>query len=184
MQGFVQWLSPAYQSESNPERWAQELVELASIAPEAAHPTLLFYIHGQQSKYLTSKVAELEGQEKKDEFLISFFKPYYSRLPHYSESSPECIPTCCLATSWLLDDLAGNGSYSNFQVGLENGDEDIKTMREGLPDHGLWLAGEHTAPFVALGTATGAYWSGESVGRRIAEAYGLPKRQIANMDVS
>lgn len=47
-------------------------------------------------------------------------------------------------------------------------------MREGMPERGLWLAGEHTAPFVALGTVTGAYWSGESVGRRIAEAYGRP----------
>jgi hypothetical protein len=44
-------------------------------------------------------------------------------------------------------------------------------MREGLPSRGLWFAGEHTAPFVALGTVTGAYWSGESVGQRIAKAY-------------
>lgn len=29
------------------------------------------------------------------------------------------------------------------------------------------MAGEHTAPFVALGTVTGAYWSGEGVARRI-----------------
>lgn len=78
-----------------------------------------------------------------------------------------------MATAWLRDELAGHGSYSNFQVGLEKGDEDIKAMRQGLPEHGLWLAGEHTAPFVALGTATGAYWSGEAVARRLAEAYGL-----------
>lgn len=44
-------------------------------------------------------------------------------------------------------------------------------MREGLPGKGIWFAGEHTAPFVALGTVTGAYWSGESVAKRIAEAY-------------
>lgn len=77
-----------------------------------------------------------------------------------------------LATAWLQDELAGCGSYSNFQVGLKSGDEDIVTMREGLPGYGLWFAGEHTAPFVALGTATGAYWSGESVGKRIVDAYG------------
>lgn len=37
----------------------------------------------------------------------------------------------------------------------------------------LGFAGEHTAPFVALGTVTGAYWSGESVAQRIANAYGM-----------
>ena len=69
------------------------------------------------------------------------------------------------------------GSYTNFQVGLENGDSDVEVLREGLPGAGLWLAGEHTAPFVALGTATGAYWSGESVGRRIAEHYGFTRNK-------
>ena len=70
------------------------------------------------------------------------------------------------------------GSYSNFQVGLEEGDKDIETMRGGLPERSLWLAGEHTAPFMGLGTATGAYWSGESVGRRIADAYGRSKKDL------
>ena len=42
-----------------------------------------------------------------------------------------------------------------------------------MPERGIWLAGEHTAPFVALGTSTGAYWSGESVGVRILRAYGM-----------
>ncbi|KAM0247250.1 hypothetical protein ACHAQJ_009917 [Trichoderma viride] len=176
VQGFAQWIAPGYHAE-NARGWYQEVVELASIAPEVAHPTLLFYIYGEQSEYLTAKVAEMDGKENKDAFLLEFFKPYYSRLPQYSEYSPDCQPVCCLATDWVRDELAGNGSYCNFQVGLSNGDEDIKTMRHGLPEHGLWLAGEHTAPFVALGTATGAYWSGESVGKRIAEAYGLPKQK-------
>lgn len=73
----------------------------------------------------------------------------------------------------MKDDLSGNGSYTNFQVGLEDGDTDVTTLRAGLPDVGLWIAGEHTAPFVALGTATGAFWSGEVVGRMVAERYGL-----------
>ncbi|KAL6815503.1 FAD/NAD(P)-binding domain-containing protein [Trichoderma sp. SZMC 28013] len=170
VQGFAQWIAPSYHAE-NARGWNQEVVELASIAPEVAHPTLLFYIYGEQSDYLTAKVAELDGADKKDAFLLDFFKPYYSRLPQYSEESPDCQPVCCLSTNWVRDELAGHGSYCNFQVGLANGDEDIKTMRQGLPEQGLWLAGEHTAPFVALGTATGAYWSGESVGKRIAEAY-------------
>jgi hypothetical protein len=42
-------------------------------------------------------------------------------------------------------------------------------MRTGVPAEGVWLAGEHTAPFVALGTVTGAYWSGEGVARRIVQ---------------
>lgn len=52
-------------------------------------------------------------------------------------------------------------------------DKDIETVREGCPERGIWFAGEHTAPFVALGTVTGAYWSGEAAGRRIAAAYDL-----------
>ena len=52
-------------------------------------------------------------------------------------------------------------------------DRDIEVLREGMPERGVWLAGEHTAPFVALGTVTGAWWSGEGVGRRILEGYGL-----------
>lgn len=46
-------------------------------------------------------------------------------------------------------------------------------MREGLSERGVWFAGEHVAPFVALGTVTGAYWSGEGVAGRLAQAYGL-----------
>ncbi|SPN97710.1 related to anon-37cs protein [Cephalotrichum gorgonifer] len=172
VQGFCQWLSPAY-ANNNPRRWNQEVVDLASLPESSSHPTLLFYTFGDTSKFLTREVSELDSQEKKDAFLFDFFKPYYSRLPHYNDSSPECRPTGCLATDWLHDDLAGNGSYTNFQVGLENGDSDVEVLREGLADAGLWLAGEHTAPFVALGTATGAYWSGESAGRRIAEFYGF-----------
>ena len=38
---------------------------------------------------------------------------------------------------------------------------------------GLWFAGEHTAPFAAMGTTTGAYWSGERVARGIGHMYGL-----------
>jgi hypothetical protein len=174
-EGFVQWLSPNYVSDTNPKRWNQEVVELASLGPEVSHPTLLFYTYGEQSQFITGELSKISDSQKKDEFLLNFFKPYYSLLPHYSESSPDCQPCGFMATDWLNDELAGFGSYSNFQVGLEEGDADIRTMREGMPDHGLWLAGEHTAPFVGLGTATGAYWSGEAVGKRIAEAYGQSK---------
>ncbi|KAI0595394.1 hypothetical protein F4775DRAFT_569526 [Biscogniauxia sp. FL1348] len=172
IQGFCQVLAPNYAPDSNPRRWNQEIVELSSLTPSTSQPTLLFYTYGEQSRFLTSEVAKLGSEDKKRAFLFDWFKPYYSRLPGYDGEAAECQPTGCFATDWLHDDLAGNGSYSNFQVGLEEGDVAIETMREGVPERGLWLAGEHTAPFVALGTVTGAYWSGESVGKRIAQAYG------------
>ncbi|KAK3325760.1 hypothetical protein B0H66DRAFT_599903 [Apodospora peruviana] len=175
VQGFCQWLSPKYAADSNPERWTNEIVELGSLGGSAANPTLLFYIYGDESHHVTSKVRSLSGKGEKDEFLFSFFKPYYSRLPSFREGDPECQPTGCFSTDWLHDDLAGNGSYSNFQIGLEEGDDDIRAMRAGVPGEGIWLAGEHTAPFVAVGTTTGAYWSGEDIGRRIAQSYGRYK---------
>lgn len=171
VQGFAQWLSPRFAPDTNPDRWTIEVVELASLGPDVSHPTLLFYIYGAQSAHIVNTVKSLSAQER-DKFLYAFFSPYYTRLPNYDAGSPDCQPVCSYATTWLADDLAGNGSYSNFQVGLQEGDEDIKTMREGWKDRGVWLAGEHTSPFVALGTATGAYWSGESVGRRLAERHG------------
>lgn len=53
-------------------------------------------------------------------------------------------------------------------------------MRRGLPERSVWLAGEHTAPFVALGTVTGAYWAGEGVGKRIVKAFGLGRKAVGN----
>lgn len=172
VQGFCQWLKPEYAFDTNPHCWTQEVVELASLPEGSSHPTLLFYIFGDQSAHLTGEVRRLGSAAKGTEFLLDWFRPYYSRLPHFDAADRNCRPTGCLATDWLHDELAGCGSYSNFQVGLTDGDVDIRTMREGVPEGGLWLAGEHTAPFVALGTATGAYWSGQSVARRIAEKYG------------
>ena len=188
VKGFCQWLSPSYASSTNPSRWTNEIVELGSIDPSVAHPTLLFYIYGAESEYVTSKVRSLlsSGTDKNDPslspspnqnlaaqtFLYEFFAPYYSLLPSYSSTSPDCQPSGYLATDWLHDDLAGNGSYCNFQVGLKEGDKDILAMRHGVPEEGIWMAGEHTATFVALGTVTGAYWSGEDVARRVAEGYG------------
>lgn len=56
-------------------------------------------------------------------------------------------------------------------TGSVEADRDIEVLREGCPGRGLWFAGEHTAPFIAYGTVTGAYWSGEHVGERIAKSY-------------
>ena len=55
-------------------------------------------------------------------------------------------------------------------------------MRAGVPEEGIWLAGEHTAPFVALGTVTGAYWSGEDVARRVIRACETGERGGGGVD--
>jgi len=180
VKGFCQWLSPRYAPDSNSEAWTNEIVELASLDPSVAHPTLLFYTYGAESHHITSTLGTFTNEKEKEEFLYDFFRPYYSRLPSYDPESPDCKPVACFATDWLHDELAGNGSYTNFPVGLQEGDQDILAMRFGVPTEGIWLAGEHTAKFVALGTVTGAYWSGEEIGKRIARAYGRLKDEDNN----
>ena len=63
-------------------------------------------------------------------------------------------------------------------------DRDIEALREGCPERGIWFAGEHTAPFVALGTVTGAYWSGEGVAKRVVEMYGLSAGDEGTQDLT
>ncbi|KAK4179885.1 putative peroxisomal N(1)-acetyl-spermine/spermidine oxidase [Triangularia setosa] len=181
VRGFCQWLSPNYSEDTNPSRWTNEIVELASLGP-SSHPTLLFYTYGDESRHITSTLRSLPSQKEKLDFLFNFFQPYYSRLPSYDEQNPDCHPTVAIATDWLSDDFAGNGSYANFQKGLKEGDKDIEIMRQGLPGEGIWLAGEHTAPFVALGTVTGAYWSGEGVAKKVAGSYGKRMAEKAGRD--
>lgn len=159
-------------------------MNLAALPTSTAHPTLLFYIYGPCATHIaslaSSNTPESEAETKaRDKTLTDWFEPYFSRLPNYNASNPQCQPTGVLATAWASDEFAGNGSYANFQVGLEEGDEDVEVMRHGMPERGVWFAGEHTAPFVALGTSTGAYWSGEGVGRRIAKVHGLGRREAA-----
>ena len=177
---FSQFLPPTYASDQNPERWTTECVSLASLPESCAHPTLLFYFHGPCAQHVTSLVQDLDPASKEYfSRLDAFFNPYYSRLPHYSPSSPDCKPSGICATNWQNDEFAGFGSYTTFQAsdpakdGEVRLDQDIEALREGCPERGIWFAGEHTAPFVALGTVTGAYWSGEGVAKRVAEVYGL-----------
>ncbi|KAK3060797.1 hypothetical protein LTS18_007659 [Coniosporium uncinatum] len=123
--------------------------------------------------------------------LHAFFLPYLRLLPNYddsassssssasSSSSPSSssarqalhTPLSILPTNWTADPLAGEGSYTNFQVGGERLDEDVTVLRKGMPERRVWFAGEHTAPFVALGTVTGAWWAGEGVAGRVAGLY-------------
>ncbi|KAI4797807.1 FAD/NAD(P)-binding domain-containing protein, partial [Aureobasidium sp. EXF-8845] len=165
--GFTHWLSPNYSTTTNPHRWDQQAMNLSALPSPSTHPTLLFYIYGSCSAYIASLSALPEPQ--RDESLTAFLAPYISLLPNYSSSDTNCIPKAIFATAWAGDEMAGYGSYANFQVGLEGGDVHVEVMRKGMPEQGIWIAGEHTAPFVALGTATGAYWSGEKVALRILE---------------
>lgn len=160
------------------------------MPPEVAHPTILFYIYGDQSIKLAEDLRSLSSAESQKQFLIKFYKPYFSRLPNYVEGAQQCTPIDCLATSWVADEFAGNGSYTyacpvhalvlllmlqirTMRTGLKEADKDIETMRAGLPGRSLWFAGEHTAAFIALGTTSGAYMSGEAVAKRIATAYNM-----------
>lgn len=169
--GFTHWAAPSYTNETNPLHWNQEAVNLAALPSPTAHPTLLFYTHGPTSIHIAQLLTS-QPESEHHNLLSAFFHPYFSRLPHYTANNAAHQPTAILATAWANDPLAGYGSYCNFQVGLEQADDDISVMRAGMPQRGVWLAGEHTAPFVALGTVTGAYWSGEGVAQRIARAYG------------
>ena len=185
----AQFLSPQYATATNPAKWSVEAVNLASLPDGKAVPTLLFYINGPCAAHVTSLHstrshgdATADDQSAADARVLDFFRPYYSLLPNYSAHSPECVPRAVLATDWIHDDMAGNGSYTTFQVSDPTRetvelDKDIVVLRHGLPDRRLWFAGEHTSPFIALGTVTGAYWSGEAVARRVAETYGLDDGQ-------
>lgn len=168
--GFIHWLAPAHSSETDPESWNQEAMNLALLPGNTGHPTLLFYTHGSCSLFVAEIVSKTADAKDRDAQLIRFFEPYYSRLPNYSTANPDCKPAAILATAWAADELAGYGSYSNFQIGLEHGAEDIETIRHGMPDRCIWFAGEHTSPFEASGTTTGAYISGELAAERVLQA--------------
>jgi hypothetical protein len=180
---FVHFLHPSYVPEEQ-KFWTLELNSLSSSAYFGNHAqaVLLFHTYGPCANHLISLTKSFSPTSAEYfKAIDDFFRPYYSLLPNYFATSHNCIPSAVLATNWQSDDLAGNGSYINFQVtqDVENGDDvvqldnNIRVMRTGMPDRGIWLAGEHTAPFVAVGTTTGAYWSGESVGKRVLEANGL-----------
>jgi hypothetical protein len=180
---FAHFLHPTYSSE-NPESWTLELNSLSSpeIFGSHAQPALLFCIYGPCATHITSLIAPLSPESSEYFTAIDdFFRPYYALLPNYEPDDPNCCPRAVLATNWQNDPLAGCGSYMNFQISKELSEgeaevkleDDIRALRWGMPERGIWLAGEHTAPFVALGTLTGAYWSGESVGMRILRAHSL-----------
>ncbi|KAJ8108149.1 hypothetical protein ONZ43_g6513 [Nemania bipapillata] len=169
--GYTNWLAPSYAQDTNPDKWPQEVWNMASFTAPNKHPTLLFYLYGDCSRYIVNSIHGKDRKEKY-EFLRAFFSAYYSRLPGFDVEKEACRPTAILATEWLKDDLCGNGSYCNFQVGIEDADKDVLALRDGCPERRLWFCGEHAAPFEECGTVAGAYLSGESVAKKIIELYG------------
>jgi hypothetical protein len=182
-QSFRHFVRPQYVPEEQAS-WTIELIPMPSTYHIDGHVggLLLFTLHGPAATHVTTLITGLCPENNVyNQTLTEFFRPYYSLLPNYSEDEPGCKPTGALATNWQNDALAGHGSYTNFQVSpclpeggnQANLDDDIRLMRHGMPDRGIWFAGEHTAPFVAVGTSTGAYWSGESAAVRILVANSL-----------
>ncbi|KAL3489269.1 FAD/NAD(P)-binding domain-containing protein [Aspergillus germanicus] len=181
---FAQFLDPTYTTHPEHILWNQECLSMAALPGNTAHPTLLFYTYGPCATHIVKQLTSLpQAQEDPSSpsyksashtLLKSILEPFYSRLHAYSASSPDCQPLAFTATTWQADPYAGNGSYCNFQVGLEEGDRDIEVLRAGMGlDRGVWFAGEHTAPFVALGTTTGAFWSGERAAGQVCALYSL-----------
>ncbi|KAJ5359548.1 uncharacterized protein N7496_011961 [Penicillium cataractarum] len=184
-QSFANFLNPTYSPTSNPSSWSLEVNSLSNPSTFGSHaqPTLLFGIYGPCATHITALIKGLSPSSAEYFSVIDdFFRPYYALLPKYDATKPECRPLAVLATNWQNDEFAGFGSYMNFKNSLEPNDgegtesrldDDIRALRKGMPERGIWLAGDHTAPFVALGTLTGAYWSGELVGMRILKEYGM-----------
>lgn len=172
----AQFLEPSYAKHPQHIEWYQECISLAALPAPHAHPTLLFYTYGESGAEIINSIHHLSPSSAEyNETLIRTLHPFYSRLPGYDAGSADCVPTAFLATQWQKDEYAGHGSYCNFQVGIAEADRDVEVLRSGHgigPTRGLWFAGEHTAPFVALGTTTGAYWSGERVAKMICQEHG------------
>ena len=160
---FVHWLSPSYAPQTNPHKWRLECLSFHAFRALYRRNILLFYTFGDCSTHITTSIRGLQG-EARDKWLQAFFEPYYSRLPGYAKT---CAPLRFLATEWCNDEFAGNGSYSNFQVGMTDAAHDVEAIRHGMPEQHIFFAGEHTAPFDGLGTVAGAYTSGELIAKRI-----------------
>jgi len=100
---------------------------------------LLFYTFGDCSTHITTSIHGLEGPAR-TQVLQEFFEPYYSRLPNYNAQT--CAPLQFLATEWSQDKFSGYGSYCNFQVGMTDAAGDVEAIRHGMPEQGIYFAGE------------------------------------------
>jgi hypothetical protein len=168
----VLWARPEYAPETNPGRWNQEIFSCSAFPSDTAHPTMWFYIYGDHSKFVTEALQGLSPESKEyQDALETFFKPYYSLLPNYDESNPNCKPVKALSTDWAHDKFAGYGAYTHYAVPLKDGAKAVSIIRDGMgKERNIWFAGEHTAPDIAI---VGAYWSGERVAMEIMVRSGV-----------
>ncbi|RMZ83519.1 hypothetical protein DV737_g1628, partial [Chaetothyriales sp. CBS 132003] len=166
------WLSPKYTPDTNPFHWPLEAYDLAAFGHEQSHSTLLIYTSGDLSAHISSIVHRHPDKATQYAHLDQFFQPYYSRLPHYDAKDAACRPEGYLASTWRYDELAGYGSYCNMQVGIDGADDHIRRIQQGMPERGLWLAGEHGAPIEERGTVGGAWMSGKMTAEKILTKYG------------
>jgi hypothetical protein len=183
---------PAYASAADLARPAtHEAMSLSRLPAPHAHPTLLFYTSAAVSRDISASLpagrtpfATADPARDPDaRGIMRHFDPLLDALPRADAAAaaaagkggagapppaPRPPPSAVLATNWLSDELAGRGSYTFFPAGLSRGDAHVRALRRGGGDgRRVWVAGEHAAPFVALGTLTGAWWSGERVAERI-----------------
>lgn len=138
-----------------------------ALGGEDSHPTLLIYTFGELSAHICSLVRDNPDKDMQYTALDEFFRPYYSRLPSYSPDEPDFQPKGYLASTWRYDELAGYGSYCNMQVKIDGADKHIQSLQGGLPEQGVWFAGEHAAPIEERGTVGGAYLSAEIAAAKI-----------------
>jgi hypothetical protein len=153
------------------------VISLAHLPDECAHPTLLFYLHGPCGAKVVDSVEGLEPHSTTyNQTIDDFARPYYSPLPNFSEGDSSTQPTAWFCSTWQQDRFAGNGSYSNVQVGMRDAYGDVEALQSGCcfgEKRGIWFVGEHTAPPAIMATTTGAYVSGELGARRICEKWNL-----------
>lgn len=180
---FFTFLRPNYAPQTNPNRWHICCLSLAGLAPPYHQPTLLFDVFGPASAHLTSSARfAAPTTEKGFRQYADFFQPYYSRLAGYDARAADCAPDRIVCTNWSNDEYAGYGSYSNFQVGLTDGERDIEVLGEGVEASQLWFAGEHTAPVLGLGSVSGAYWSGEGAAAKVMRSLRRNRNRNRNCD--
>lgn len=152
-------------------------ISMAHLPNGYARPTLLFYIHGPCAAKIVQSVQDLSRDSASyNKAIDTFARPYYSRLPNYSSEDPSCQPVAYFCSTWQLDRLAGNGSYSNIKVGTEHADRDVEVLRDGAglgESRGVWFIGEHTAPASYMATTTGAYLSGQRGAAKILKKWSL-----------
>ena len=173
---FFQFLHPLYDRD-NRSQAIIDCMDLAGMPDGTSQPTLLFYFSSTFASELTDALHSAYGSTptpgQVQDFVIRRFKPYFSLLPSYDPHNAACSPVAATMTDWSHDRFA-KGSYTFFAVSDDRDqalDRDVEALRHGMPERGIYFAGEHCAPFVALGTVTGAYWSGERVAHRIVESF-------------